>query len=147
MGGDSIGRILVVEFDGQDSIVFDEMMKVLERYSCFERLQMNVEPVLSFPGFEICPSRRKVYQNRQEIRLTAKEYDLLVLLVTNQGRVLTYGQIYREVWGEEAFGSENTTVGCHVRNLRGKLHEVLPDATFTIRCIREVGYCFEVNSE
>ena len=58
-----------------------------------------------------------------------------------------YLQIYQKVWGEESFGSENNTVGCQVRNLREKLYEAEPDAPFSIRCVREVGYCFEVNSE
>lgn len=71
----------------------------------------------------------------------------MALLVANRGRVLTYDQIYQKVWGEEGFGSENNTVGCQVRNLREKLYEAEPDAPFTIRCVREVGYCFEINSE
>ena len=79
--------------------------------------------------------------------LTAKEYEILALLVANKGRVLTYDQIYQKVWGEEGFGSENNTVGCQVRNLREKLYEAEPDAPFSIRCVREVGYCFEINSE
>lgn len=73
--------------------------------------------------------------------------EILTFLVENKGRVLTYNQIYQKVLGEEGFGSENNTVGCQVRNLREKLYEAGSDASFTIRCVREVGYCFEVNSE
>ena len=63
----------------------------------------------------------------------------------NKGRVLTYGQIYQNVWGEEALGNENNVVKCHIRNLRDKLYAAVPDAPFVIRCIREVGYCLEVS--
>ena len=103
--------------------------------------------MVSLPGLEICPNRHKIYRDRREINLTAKEYEILALLVANKGRVLTYDQIYQKVWGEEGFGSENNTVGCQVRNLREKLYEAEPDAPFSIRCVREVGYCFEINSE
>ena len=99
--GDTIGRILVIEFNDQDSSVFDEVMAVLKHHSAFEQLRFNEEDVLSLPGLEIYPDRRKIYRNRREINLTAKEYDLLCLLVANKGRVLTYEQIYQRIWGEE----------------------------------------------
>jgi len=138
---------LIVEFNRQDSPAFDEMMEVLKRYPDFEYVQMNDDSILSVPGLEIYPSRRKIYRGRKEISLTAKEYDLFCLLVVNRGQVLTYGQIYRKVWGDEAIGRENNAVKCQIRNLRDKLYKAMPDASFKIRCVREVGYCFDVVSE
>ena len=44
-------------------------------------------------------SKRKVFRDRQEIQLTTKEYEILLLLVTHKGYVLTYNQIYEKVWG------------------------------------------------
>lgn len=145
MRGDNIGRILVIEFSEEDSSVFNEIMTVLKCYPDFEQLKLNDEEVLSLPGLEIYPDRRKIYRNRQEIHLTAKEYDILCLLVANKGRVLTYEQIYQKVWSEEALSNENNAVGCHIRNLREKLYEATPEAPFTIRCVRDVGYCFDVD--
>lgn len=104
--GDTIGRILVIEFNDQDSSVFDEVMAVLKHHSAFEQLRFNEEDVLSLPRLEIYPDRRKIYRNRREINLTAKEYDLLCLLVANKGRVLIYEQIYQRIWGEEPLGNE-----------------------------------------
>lgn len=138
---------MIVEFNRQDSPAFDEVMEVLKRYPDFEYVQMNDDSILSVPGLEIYPSRRKIYRGRKEISLTAKEYDLFCLLVVNRGQVLTYGQIYRKVWGDEAIGRENNAVKCHIRNLRDKLYKAMPDASFKIRCVREVGYCFDVVSE
>ncbi len=138
---------MVVEFDGRDSSVFDAVMDVLKHHSNFEYVQMNDDSILSVPGLEIYPSRRKIYRGRKEISLTAKEYDLFYLLVVNRGQVLTYGQIYQNVWGDEAIGRENNAVKCHIRNLREKLFKAIPDAAFAIRCVREVGYCFDVNPE
>ena len=145
--GNTIGRILVIEFNDGDTAAFDEVMAALKHYPNFERLQLKEETVLSLSGLENYPDRRKIYRDRREINLTAKEYDLLCLLAVNKGRVLTYEQIYQRVWGEEALGNENNAVGCHIRNLREKLYEASPNAPFSIRCVREVGYCFEIESE
>lgn len=142
-GGDNIGRLLLMEFSEQDTTVFEEVMAVLKRYPDFEKLHLDDEMVLSLPGLEIYPDRRKIYRDRQEIHLTAKEYDLLCLLVYNQGRVLTYEQIYQKVWGEEPFGKESNAIGCHIRNLREKLFQASPNTPINIRCVREVGYCLE----
>ena len=63
-----------------------------------EDLRLSDEALLSLPGLEIYPDRRKAYRDRREINLATKEYDLLCLLVANKGRVLTYGQIYQKVY-------------------------------------------------
>lgn len=102
--GDNIGRILVIEFDDNDSSAFDEVISVLKRYQSFEELKIKDEKAVSLPGLEINPKSRKVYRDRREIHLTTKEYDLLSLLALNKGKVLTYEQIYRKVWGNDAFG-------------------------------------------
>lgn len=138
---------MIIEFTEQDSLVFDEIMKIMRSHSNFEYVKMNDDSILSVPGLDIYPSRRKIYRGRKEISLTAKEYDLFYLLVVNRGQVLTYEQIYQNVWGDEAIGKENNAVKCHIRNLREKLFKAIPDAAFAIRCVREVGYCFDVNPE
>lgn len=107
----------------------------------------RMEPMLSLPGLEIYPDKRKVFRDRQEIRLTTKEYEILLLLAANKGHVLTYSQIYEKVWGDCPSGSENNTIGFHICNLREKLYEAAPNAPFTIRSVREVGYCFEIQAE
>ena len=50
---------------------------------------------------KIYPDSRKIICGREEVNLTTKEYKLLCLLAANKGIVLTYGQIYQKVWGEE----------------------------------------------
>ena len=119
----------------------------MKKHPEFELLWLKHESVLSLPGLEIDPAHRKVYCDKLEISLTAKEYDLLCLFVANKGCVLTYDQIYRKVWGEEVFGNTNNAIACHVHNLREKIGRLLPEGSFVIRCVREVGYCFETDSE
>lgn len=144
-----MGRVLVIEFDEQDDPVYEQIMRALRLHPAFDRLRVSSDSVgdavIELPGLEICPERRKVFRNRREVDLTAKEYDLLCLLVANKGIVLTYEQIYQKVWGEEGLGNESNAVGCHIRNLREKLYAASPDSPFIIRCVREVGYCLEVN--
>ena len=103
--------------------------------------------MLSLPGLEIHPVKRKVFRDRQELHLSLKEYEILLLLVANKGRVLTYSQIYEKVWGDFTPGNERNLIGFHICNLRKKLYEAAPNAPFTIRSVREVGYCFEVQAE
>lgn len=142
-----MGRILVIEFNDQESSAFDEVMNVLKCYPGFEKLRLDDETVLSLPGLEIYQDQRKAYRNRREINLTTKEYDILCLMAANRGRVLTYEQIYQRVWGEESFGNENNTIGCHIRNLREKLYEASPETSIIIRCVRDVGYCLEIENQ
>ena len=78
--------------------------------------------------------------------LTTKEYELLCLLAVNRGQVLTYTQIYEKVWGSNPSGNERI-IRFHLCNLRKKLNAISADNSFIIRCVRDVGYCLEVNSK
>ena len=120
--------MIILELQEQDSKTFEEILTIL-------------------PGLEIYPSKRKVFRDRQEIQLTTKEYEILLLLATNKGHVLTYSQIYEKVWRDFPSGSESNTIGFHICNLREKLYQAAPNAPFTIRSVREVGYCFEIQAE
>lgn len=146
-GGGNIGRVLIIESNEGSHSIIDEIIETLKKHPEFELLWLKHESVLSLLGLEIDPAHRKVYCDKLEISLTAKEYDLLCLLVANKGRVLTYDQIYQKIWKEEAFGNANNAIGCHVHNLREKIGRLLPEGCFAIRCVREVGYCFKTDSE
>lgn len=74
--GDGLGRILVIEFKDQESAVFNAVMDLLKHHSNFVFLQPREETVVSIPGLEIYPKRRKVFRDQREINLTTKEYSL-----------------------------------------------------------------------
>ncbi len=139
--------MIILELQEQDSKTFDEILTILRSHPEIEKYELTGEPMLSLPGLEIYPSKRKVFRDRQEIQLTAKEYEILLLLAANKGRVLTYSQIYEKVWGDFPSGSESNTIGFHICNLREKLYQASPNAPFNIRSVREVGYCFEIQAE
>ena len=136
-----------MELQDHDYKTFDEILTLLRSHVELEKYKLIEEPILSLPGLEIYPGKRKVFRNRREVQLTPKEYEILLLLVTNKGHVLTYDQIYEKVWRDFPSGSESNTIGFHICNLREKLYQAAPNAPFTIRSVREVGYCFEIPAE
>ena len=136
---------MIIEFSDSDSQVFDEIIELLEKCSRLQRYGSSKKSKLLLAGLEIYPEQRKVYYNAQEVDLTVKEYDLLYLLAVNKGRILTYSQIYERVWKEEPVIDEKKVIGFHIRNLREKLYKSSSKILFTIKCVREVGYCLELN--
>ena len=142
-----IGQYIMIELQKRDSAAFKDILSVLRQHPELTKWRVDDEPILSFPGLAIYPRRRKVFRNQQEIQLTTKEFDILFLLASNKGWVLTYNQIYEKVWNDISTGNERNTIGFHICNLREKLYLAAPDAPFTIRSVREVGYCFEIQPE
>ena len=136
---------MILELHERDTEVLEQILSILKNHPEIEKFEIDEEPMVSLPGLEIFPSRRKVFRDRQEIQLTAKEYRILLLLATNKGRVLTYAQIYEQVWGDFTTRSARLSIGFHICNLREKLYRANPDAPFYIRSVREVGYCLDVD--
>ena len=90
-----------------------------------------------------CKEQRLVYIGEQEIKLTAKEFDLLSLLITHPKRVFTYELIMELVWNEDYSYYSRKAVNNHVSNLRKKL-KIIPDSPDYIKSVVSVGYKFEV---
>jgi two-component system response regulator ResD len=84
---------------------------------------------------------REIRVAGQKINLTPKEFDLLVYLMKNKGRVLSREKITESVWDYEYFGDQRT-VDTHIKKLREKLGET---GEQSIKTIWGVGYKFEVD--
>lgn len=82
--------------------------------------QKQNEQTLAVDEFVINALGRKVSLNNKEINLTAKEFDLLLLLITNPGKVFSREELLEIIWGYEYFG-DLRTVDVHVRRLREKI--------------------------
>ncbi|WP_028986732.1 response regulator transcription factor [Thermicanus aegyptius] len=93
--------------------------------------------ILTFRDLIIDLDGVRVTRNGEEIELTKREYDLLVYLVENRGRVISREQLLNEVWGYEAF-IETNVVDVYIRYLRNKLD--LPQEESYIQTIRGKGY-------
>ena len=61
-----------MELQEQDSKAFEEIVSILQCHPEIEKFELAKEPILSLPGLEIYPSKRKVFRDRQEIQLTTK---------------------------------------------------------------------------
>ncbi len=108
----------------------------LRRASAAAMLSDDPEPALDIGGVRIDPASRRVQRDGEELALRPKEFDLLVLLATHAGRVVTRERIMREVWDTEWLGSTKT-LDNHILTLRGKLDEG------SITTLRGIGYRLE----
>lgn len=106
---------------------------VLRRY---EQSDSHKE-LLEAGGIKIDENQHTVFAGKQQLFLTVKEFDLLVLLIKNRGNVLTREQLLESVWGLSS-EIESRTVDVHIRTLRAKLGEYEKN----IETIRGVGYKF-----
>lgn len=102
------------------------------------RTEREEEKFLQIGELMIDHERHTVYVREQQIELTFKEYELLRLLMSNPGIVMTREVIMRHVWGTE-FEGESRTVDMHIKTLRQKLG----DSGKRIKTVRNVGYVIE----
>ncbi|MGN1157939.1 MAG: response regulator transcription factor [Agathobacter sp.] len=81
---------------------------------------------------------KRVTIDGEEIKLTPIEYNILLLLVKNKGKVYSINQIYENIWNEEAIGADNT-VAVHIRHIREKI-EINPKEPRYLKVVWGVGY-------
>lgn len=111
-----------------------EMEELVARVNSVLR---RYKSVINLPNIKINTKTRQVFVKDKEIKLTPKEYDLLIYLAENGGTVLTREQILSNVWDTDF--DETRTVDLHIQRLRKKLG--LEDS---IKTIHKIGYLFEV---
>ena len=116
------------------------MMELVARVRAVLR---RTEPASSSTEYQVgplyvSPERHIVKVNGQDVTLTYKEFEILCLLLENEGVVLTRSVLMDRIWGCE-FERENRTLVVHIRTLRAKLGE----AGSCIETVRGVGYKLE----
>ena len=92
-------------------------------------------------GLMINDDLKKVTVDGEEVRLTPMEYNILLLLMKNKGKVYSISQIYESIWNEEAIGADNT-VAVHIRHIREKI-EINPKEPRYLKVVWGVGYKIE----
>ena len=92
-------------------------------------------------GLAINDDLKSVSVDGEAVRLTPIEYNILLLLVKNQGKVFSINQIYENIWNEEAIGADNT-VAVHIRHIREKI-EINPKEPQYLKVVWGVGYKIE----
>ena len=103
--------------------------------------QQSGEQIYKCGGLTINDDNKEVQVDGETIRLTPIEYNILLLLVKNAGKVFSIDEIYQQIWNEEAIGADNT-VAVHIRHIREKI-EINPREPRYLKVVWGVGYKIE----
>lgn len=99
------------------------------------------EKIYETGGLSINDDRKEVTVDGESVKLTPIEYNILLLLTKNQGKVFSIDQIYESIWNEDAIGADNT-VAVHIRHIREKI-EINPREPRYLKVVWGVGYKIE----
>ncbi len=113
----------------------------LRRYTSLGSLEQENRHIHRAGGLLIDDETKEVTVDGEPVRLTPIEYNILLLLVKNQGRVFSINQIYENIWNEDAIGADNT-VAVHIRHIREKI-EINPREPRYLKVVWGVGYKIE----
>lgn len=113
----------------------------LRRYTKLGNKPGTAGTIFQTGGLIINDDLKEVTMDGEPVKLTPIEYNILLLLVKNQGKVFSINQIYESIWNEEAIGADNT-VAVHIRHIREKI-EVNPKDPRYLKVVWGVGYKVE----
>ena len=138
--GDETDRIVGLEMGADDYVVkpFSPKELVARVRALFRRLDRAADDsgeALRLGDLEVDTARHVVRWAGSAVRLTAKEFALLVALVEARGRVLSRQQLLEDVWGY-SYAAGTRTVDVHVRRLREKIPGLAP----SIVTVKSLGY-------
>ena len=147
--GDDMDKILGLEYGADDYITKPfNILEVKARIKAIMRRSKNtkmeeeeVSKVAVFEDLKVDCDSRRVYINEKEVNLTAKEFDLLELLMFNPNKVYSRENLLNTVWGYD-YPGDVRTVDVHIRRLREKI-EVNPSEPKYIHTKWGVGYFFQ----
>ena len=112
---------------------------LIRRYTTLNPFTVDIDSI-SLKDMVIDKLNRTVSVKDIPVSLTGKEFDLLLFLASNKGRVFTKKQIYSQVW-EEEYAFDDSNIMSFISKLRKKI-EPDPDHPFYILTVRGVGYRF-----
>lgn len=110
----------------------------LRRYTSLGSLNVDNNAIFQVGGLVMNDDTKEVTVDGEPVKLTPIEYNILLLLVKNAGRVFSIDQIYENIWNEEAIGADNT-VAVHIRHIREKI-EINPKEPRYLKVVWGVGY-------
>lgn len=113
----------------------------LRRYTKLGNMHEDSNHFYRVGGLAMNDETKEVTVDEELVKLTPIEYNILLLLVKNQGRVFSIDQIYENIWNEEAIGADNT-VAVHIRHIREKI-EINPKEPRYLKVVWGVGYKIE----
>ena len=110
----------------------------LRRYTTLGSASKESTYLYRAGGLCINDETKEVTVDGENVKLTPIEYNILLLLVKNQGKVYSIDQIYENIWNENAIGADNT-VAVHIRHIREKI-EINPKEPRYLKVVWGVGY-------
>lgn len=116
----------------------------LRRYTQLGNASDSGQTIYQVGGLAINDDLKEVTVDGEPVKLTPIEYNILLLLVKNQGKVFSIEQIYENIWNEDAIGADNT-VAVHIRHIREKI-EINPKEPRYLKVVWGVGYKIEKNT-
>jgi DNA-binding response OmpR family regulator len=147
--GDDMDKILGLEYGADDYITKPfNILEVKARIKAILRRNAKNEPAVAAPSvieagdMKVDCDGRRVFISGKEINLTAKEFDIIELLVKNPGKVYGRDALLKLVWGED-YPGDARTVDVHVRRLREKIEENPSDPKY-VHTRWGVGYYYNV---
>ena len=144
--GEEIDRVLGLEVGADDYLAkpfsFRELLARIR--SILRRVEMDRQSTqfqqITLGRLILDPVARRVYKEDRELQLSAREFDLLSVLMRNAGRALSREELLAEVWGTDWIGDPRT-LDVHVRWLRLKIEDD-PASPLYIQTVRGHGYRF-----
>ena len=128
--GEDTDKLLGFEYGADDYITkpfnileVKARVKALLRRSAATRRQAGSDQRLTLGGLTLDSAARTTWKDGNPVELTAREFEILALLLSHPKKVYTREQLYENVWGGEYMGDDNT-VNVHISNLRSKLGKV-----------------------
>lgn len=110
----------------------------LRRYTSLGSLTGENKAIYQVGGLILNDDTKQVTVDDEPVKMTPIEYNILLLLMKNQGRVFSITQIYESIWNEDAIGADNT-VAVHIRHIREKI-EINPKEPRYLKVVWGVGY-------
>lgn len=114
----------------------------LRRYTKYNDNVKQQENIIDFAGLVMNRDTHECTYNEKELVLTPIEFDILWLLCSNRGRVISSEQLFEQIWKEKYFKNSNNTVMVHIRHLRKKMGDGTRKSDF-IKTVWGVGYKIE----
>lgn len=140
--GDEVDKILGLAVGGDDYVTkpFSPREVACRVKAQLRRAQgmQEAERVITIGALTIDPDGCRVQKGGREIGLTAREFEILLHLARNPGRVISRERLYEAVWGEDSLGCDSTIM-VHIRHLREKLEDD-PAVPAYIVTVKGLGY-------
>ena len=144
--GEEIDRVLGLEVGADDYLAkpfsFRELLARIQatlRRVALDRQSSEAQP-MSLRQLSLDPIARRVFKDEKELQLSAREFDLLEILMKNAGRAMSRDDLLKLVWGDEWVG-DSRTLDVHIRWLRLKIEDD-PASPKYIQTVRGYGYRF-----